>query len=550
MDTETPTEIPVVDMTESPHRSSRSKKPNLVAAGRAIGLSVGGGVALLSDRSGTTIAASSRLPKLKLGSVGADGTMETRSAMMPYFTYKYTHSGPWPALATTGPVYKLVGPALDAAEAARLAAALGVDGTAQSNEQGWLITEGDRQVSISPSDGGLNVALYSNVGISVRGSDGSGSASVTVDAEPGEPTEGPPRTGGTTKEIASTDPILPDVTGRPEPMPEPEPVPLPKNLPSDSEAIKIAQGVIDAFGIDAAFEYETMNASITSVAGGCGATEDCAIDSVPNALYSRSILAHRLVDGNRVSGLTWSFDIGDNGVLQSAYGTIAGLEKLGDYPLRPVQSVYDDIVKGTVYGGQPMPLNAAAETRSTATEAPATPTDDIKVAQPQPSDVDAICLAKDCVAPEPDTTIEPVISTVNVTGVKIGSQVWYGFDGTTSTSYIVPMYSFSGTATATDNPGSQWTSDAIALDQSFIDTTNPPTPEPVPAPGDDGTKVTIEPGVSEPGVIEPDVSEPGVIEPGVSEPNAGEPGGGTEPGIDSGEREEIEPPTSTASVEP
>ena len=148
MDNETPMDIPVIDMTHSPRRQSKTTKPNIVAAGLAMVLSIGGGVALLADRSGTTTASSANLPKLKLGSTAAAGALESRSAMMPFFNYKYTHTGPWPTLASTGPVYKLVGPAVDSAEAERIAAALGVKGTAKSNDKGWLVSEGERQVSI------------------------------------------------------------------------------------------------------------------------------------------------------------------------------------------------------------------------------------------------------------------------------------------------------------------------------------------------------------------------------------------------------------------
>ena len=169
---------------------------------------------------------------------------------------------------------------------------------------------------------------------------------------------------------------------------------------------------------------------------------------------------------------------------------------------------------------------------------------------------DVTCLAKECVVPEPDiapdisvpndqnpaTTIAPVISTVNVTGVKIASQVWYGFDGTTGTTYIVPMYSFSGTVTSVDNPGSPWTSDYIALDQSFIDSTTPPLPR-EPQPGED-PKVTIEPGT---GVIEP---SPGVIEPGTDAGAGSDATLGVEPSDTSTSVEAVRPVEPVEPVEP
>ena len=486
-----PVVIPAIEMTESPHRAARNTRPNILAAGLAMMLAIGGGVALLADDQGTTTAASStKLTKLKLAAPGLQESRSADTSMMPSFNYKYAHTGAWPALNSTAPVYKLVGTSIDATEAARLAAVLGVNGPARQNENGWLITEGEREVSITSGDGGYSVALYSNVGMAIGGSTGSSGASGsdgagTGAAEPDQPVE------PTQKTTAPGDVPTPETDPAPDIIRSPDPIPTPKNLPTDGEAIKIVERAIDALGLDATFEYEAINAAMATVGGGCGPTANCVVDSSAIAMYSRSVLAHQLVDGHRVSGLTWSFEIGDNGVMQSAYGTIAAMEKMGDYPLRSIQSVYDDIVAGTFYGGQPMPM-AAAEIARTVDTVPAPPRNDIAVLPPSPGVVDPRCLAKECAIPEPgiappDSTIAPVVSTVSVDGVQVASQVWYGFDGTTATTYIVPMYSFSGTVTSPDNPGSPWTSDYIALDQSFIDATTPPEPT-----GDD-TKVTIEP---------------------------------------------------------
>ena len=172
---------------------------------------------------------------------------------------------------------------------------------------------------------------------------------------------------------------------------------------------------------------------------------------------SRTVVAHRVIDGRRVAGLEWTVDIGDHAAITSVSGTLAKVETIGDYPLRSTEAAIDELRGG---GGSAVPIPLGApEARSA-----------IGVTECGP--------AVDCVTPAPaciDTCPAREV-TITITDVGLGSQLWFGSDVTAPTAYLVPMYHFTGH----DDTGAEWSTDVLAVQDAQL--AIPAAPQPVPSP--------------------------------------------------------------------
>ncbi len=436
----------------------------------------------------------------------APGTPETAGAdsgdrmMLPISEFRYVLAGALPDLGSEAKVYRLIARTITADDVARMGAALDIDGQVVDLEgAGWEISDDARTLTVSGDGTSWYVSMWNGPSGRVSGgSDGSG-ASAGGGTDPVGPIDQPRETPAeepividdgvvcTEPEDANDAPVSSDdvatddvvdgdgvvkpgpdgtclVDPVPVPLPEPEPMPAPQNLPDANEAERIARDTLNALGVlaggDWQFEHFDGAVQVTS----CAADGPCEEPSEP-ILYSRSIVAHRVIDGRPVMGLDWYVDIGDNSVVQSLNGMLAEVEVVADYPLRPTADVFADLESGkSWYGG-----GVVALAEDTAGGAP-----DIAIA---PECVDAA----DCEVPEPQ------IVDVTVTDVSLGLQLWYGVDADgNAVQYVVPSYHFTGTFA----DGTDWSTDLIAVSDEYIN----------PAPVGDPSEPPL--GAPEPAVIE------------------------------------------------
>lgn len=117
----------------------------------------------------------------------------------------------------------------------------------------------------------------------------------------------------------------------------PDPIVSPADLPSKAEARQVALRLLAATGLDLA------DAKVT-------------VDGPYDAWY---VNVEPVVDGLPVSGWVASVSVGSKGAIVNASGTLASLERLGDYPLIDTRAAIDRLneMQGG-FGGGPVPLGA------------------------------------------------------------------------------------------------------------------------------------------------------------------------------------------------
>lgn len=271
-----------------------------------------------------------------------------------------------------------------------LAAALGVTGTPQLKDGAW---------TVGPQDGtapSLYVGLDGTLSFSY--SDPLLNPWNCATTDTGAGTEGTDGTG----EVAPVDPCEPPTVG----------------LPSEDAAIDALRSLIASVGRDpGAFEYtsETWEGAVT-----------------------RSAQAWPVVDGQRIDQ-SWSLELTDGGIV-SAYGALAELVNLGDYPVVSEQEAFERL-SDPRFGAQvtAMPLAIREQGIETAdgwtatpewvppTEPPATPADGASVAWP--------------------------VNDVEIVSARLGLASQWQPDGSV---LVVPAYEF------TDAAGGTWSVIAVA----------------------------------------------------------------------------------------
>jgi hypothetical protein len=361
-----------------------------------------------------------------------------------------TLAGDLPDLGSRGPVYELASPSNAHDAAVRIAEALGIDGPVRDIEGGAEAVGTELTVNVYDA-GGLQVSVYTSEPAIGGGS--SGSAGVS---SPGATGTVPPRGPDTATSELEADLEARAAADELVTLPFEPPSP-PKNLPSPGEAERIARDLLDRMGVLDGADWDaevTDNGAVIASAVECGPARECQPEET--VVLSRSVTLHRLLDGHRISGLAWYVDVGDQGVVGAASGSLARLDLVDDYPLRPVRDAYDQLASGSGIMR------------------------------------DLVQLAPGAVAGNDGPAIdpaEPVTPTrVTVTGATRGAMLMSGLDGDLTKSYVVPSYRFTGTYES----GEAWESEVLALSPDYV--TEP------------STTVPTEPGGAEPG-------EPGVTEP-------------------------------------
>lgn len=236
----------------------------------------------------------------------------------------------------------------------------------------------------------------------------------------------------------------------------------PQDIPRGDALIKIARDVLRSTGIDSSDWLSSVNdASMMSTGVSC---EQNAICKPPlDALYSRQVVLTPLVNSLPVHDLDWYVEVGDQGLVLSAYGAWVKAEKLGDYARRGTERAFTALQAGEAglgFGMMPMEALASASGSepSANTDVPEMPIQDGLV-------------------------MEPRVVTIN--RVESGYSLQFGAINGEAASLLVPTYTFFGV----DTEGIDAQATLNALDPSLFapleptpgDDSNPPTePKPIP----------------------------------------------------------------------
>lgn len=307
--------------------TGRSRAPWFAAVAGLVVVALVGGAVLVGDGDDGGPPVLSVTPGGTFEAAGdavADMGMSSSSMVADI---EYVLDGDLPDLGDTGTAYRLVRPDLSDEDVLRLAAALGVDGSIQRTDGSRVVSDGDRTVQVGDAvENGWYVSSYQgySTGDAVVSSDGATTATTTANGA--------------------------DLSDGGAPVPDDPPAP-PTDLPSEAEAEDIARGVLDAAGVDGEWTATVADGMSLGSAYECDASGLCS--EPDTVLQSRSVTLMLLVDGVP-SEVSWSFEIGDQGEIAWASGTLVDVEEVGEYPLRSTADVYDDLVAGDAWYGGPM----------------------------------------------------------------------------------------------------------------------------------------------------------------------------------------------------
>ncbi|MGQ0431137.1 MAG: hypothetical protein ACT452_01870, partial [Microthrixaceae bacterium] len=305
-----------------------------------------------------------RLP-VTLGSSGGREAAGAMSADMSLAWVTYKAGDGLPALGGKAAAYRLDG-RVDEARVRALAEALDLQGDPTHDEGIWRVTAGDAVLEVYEDNGSswwysANQGTISSGGGSA-GCDPTGTkcevtASGSASAEPATTvpaeecgTEGvscasdtptsdcppnaqcvepspPPEPPCATDADCSTEPACPPDTR----CAAPEPILPPADLPTKVEARELALDLLTAAGMDVG------DAKVT-------------VDGPYDAWY---VNVEPVVDGLPVSGWVASVSVGSKGAIVNASGSMATLERLGDYPLIDTRAAIDRLneMQGGFGGG-------------------------------------------------------------------------------------------------------------------------------------------------------------------------------------------------------
>jgi hypothetical protein len=368
--------------------------------------------ALAACGSSAKTAAPPTTSRPKLSLAARNGTPEP--ALYPVRPVTYVFDGTPADLGTHAGVRTLTAHAVTDADVTRIADALGMRGTPQHTATGYELRDGDAQLTVDTS-GGLTYVGYSrDAGGATSGGSTSGGSTGSGEPSTGAVTE-PPVPGTTVPDASGPDvPVseLP-VPGRPvTPMPTVPPTdtvtvttPPPVDVPNADDAARIAQSLLDRFGVLAGNEWSHTVTDADGLVSSCGPTADCS--AVPSPVSARAVMYHLVVDRHEVAGLDWSVTIGDHGRVDAVSGTWGDVQPAVDYPLRSTADAFADLQHGRARFPGPQPLAAAVAGES---------------ASPAPSG--------------------PSASEVHISGVDLGTARWDGFEHARAVVYLLPTYRF------------------------------------------------------------------------------------------------------------
>lgn len=248
-----------------------------------------------------------RLPIVATGRSAAPGaTGAADQALAPYGVIVYKADPNLPVLDGSARAYR-VATNDTAGEARRIAGALELHGDpAPDGNGGFALTDGDAQLTVSPTSWGYN-----------RTSSGSAVASSGVAvACPADATECPP------------DSIAPPPTAPPRPA----------DLPSQDDAKSTALALLDRVGVD------TKHAAV----------------NVDDGITQWSIGVEPVVDGVATEGFSSSVVVGEKGVIEFAGGMLGAVVPADEYPLIGTKAAIERLNAGEGYIG-PQPLWAEGQ---------------------------------------------------------------------------------------------------------------------------------------------------------------------------------------------
>ncbi len=285
-----------------------------------------------------------------------------------------------------------------------------------------------------------NQAPQSSPGSSTS-SGSSSSSQVPESSNPNDPSTLPPVTTNT---------VAPDLIDS-----------TPQDIPRGDALIKIARDVLRSTGIDSSDWLSSVNdASMMSTSVSCEQSAIC--EPQGSTLYSRQVVLTPLVNSLPVHDLDWYVEIGDQGLVLSAYGAWVKAEKLGEYSRRGTERAFTALQAGEAglgFGVMPMEALASASGDETSanTDVPEMPIQDGLVMEPR---------------------------VVTIDRVESGYSLQFGAINGEAASLLVPTYTFFGV----DADGIDAEVTLNALDPSLFaplepkpgDDSNPPTePKPI-----------------------------------------------------------------------
>lgn len=282
------------------------------------------------------------LPTLGLasGGAGAERAMAGDAALsMMAADVEYRVGGELPDLGDAAPVWQTMDPGVDAAWVDSAAVVLDVPGEVTPLDiapaVGWQVGDGGLTVMGGPLpmlsywDGGGVATSSSSAGCSSPG------VAVETVPEGDETAEGAP---------AAAAPDVPADGCRDVVVEDVAPACC---APSDAEAEAIARTLLTDLGVPGEWDATVQASAAAFEAVACAPGVECT-DAAPSEeqVLTRTVWLTRVVDGQAAAGLEWSVEVGVEGVIVSASGPVVELEKLGDYPLRPVDETVQALVDG------------------------------------------------------------------------------------------------------------------------------------------------------------------------------------------------------------
>ena len=131
------------------------------------------------------------------------------------------------------------------------------------------------------------------------------------------------------------------------------------DLPSPNNAARIAQSLLNGFGVLSGEQWTHSVTDAGGVAVSCTPGANCI--PIPATVTARMVTFDLVVDGVSVPDVSWSVTIGAHGSIESVWGTWARPESAGTYRLRSTQRVFDDLRSGNAryVGPQPLPAIGA-----------------------------------------------------------------------------------------------------------------------------------------------------------------------------------------------
>ncbi len=406
----------------APDPPARRSTLTRVAAVAAATLVVAAGITFVASRddAATLPRLALRTPATNPAAADVGQAEASMRALASNVTTRYLIDAKLADPPTTAGVAKITAEPITAAEVAAWARTLGISTPPERDQSGpldaWRAVEADGSLTVMTT-GSTWLFNYH------RGDQGGGSS-------PGAP-------GPAVEPSPAVEPEPPTSEAEPPPTTDPDPTTFDLARPDLPDAATVRRngiatltdlGILD--GAD--WDFAVRDGGTVGVASACLAGATCGQAEQVFTL-SRQLVATRVVEGRHVDGLDWIVDFGDGGRIETVTGTIAAARRIGDYPLRSVSDAVASLNAGIDGGPAPAALDSLEP--------------DLAVA---PCD-----LATDCAPRE---------VTITISGVEVGTALWFGGSGDSPSEYLVPTFRFTGH----DDAGNPWTASVLALTDAAL----------------------------------------------------------------------------------